>query len=83
MAGGKPGHASRFVIRHGSSDAEETPASGRYALRAGECFMLETAGGGGYGDPLARTDAAIATDLAEGYVTDAAIAADYTAIRRP
>ncbi len=72
LAGGRPGHASRFVIRHGSADAEETPASGRYALKAGESFMLETAGGGGYGDPRTRADEAIARDLAEGYVTEGA-----------
>ena len=70
LAGGQPGRASRFVIRHGGAEAEETPASGRYALKAGERFMLETAGGGGYGDPLARAEAAIARDLAEGYVTE-------------
>ncbi len=73
LAGGRPGHASRFVIRYGGEDAEETPASGRYALKAGERFMLETAGGGGYGNPRARAAGAVAHDLAEGYVTAAAI----------
>ena len=77
LAGGKPGHASRFVIRHGGPDAQETPASGRYTLKAGERFMLETAGGGGYGEPHARAGEAIARDLAEGYVTLAAVAVDY------
>ena len=73
LAGGQPGRASRFVIRHGSAEAEETPASGRYTLKTGERFMLETAGGGGYGDPGARTEAAIARDLAEGYVSEDAV----------
>ena len=77
LEGGKPGHASRFVIRHGGPDAQETPASGRYPLKAGECFMLETAGGGGYGDPHSRARQAIDRDLAEGYVTPGAVTAHY------
>jgi N-methylhydantoinase B len=69
LEGGADGHASRFVIRAGSPDEEETPASGRYALKAGEKFLLECAGGGGYGDPGRRDADALAEDIAEGRVT--------------
>ena len=34
----------------------ETPASARFEMKAGERFLLQSAGGGGYGDP-ARRDA--------------------------
>jgi N-methylhydantoinase B/oxoprolinase/acetone carboxylase alpha subunit len=37
-------------------------------MRAGERFLLQSAGGGGYGDPAARDRAALAHDSAEGYV---------------
>jgi N-methylhydantoinase B len=77
VAGGRPGGKSRFVIRVGTKDEEETPAAGRYELRAGERFMLEGAGGGGYGDPRKRDRAALARDVAEGYVTVAAAKREY------
>ena len=77
VAGGKPGSRSRFVIHLGAADERETPASGRYELRAGERFLLQSAGGGGYGDPNKRDRAALARDLAEGYVSAAAAERDY------
>ena len=72
LAGGADGRRSRFVIRYGADDEEETPPSGRFALRAGDRFLLETASGGGYGDPAGRDPEALARDVAEGYVSAAA-----------
>jgi N-methylhydantoinase B len=77
VAGGSPGSRSRFVIRAGTPEERETPASGRFELRAGERFVLQSAGGGGYGDPRKRDRAALARDRAEGYVTAAAAKRDY------
>ena len=77
VAGGKPGSRSRFVIHLGAKDERETPASGRYELRAGERFLLQSAGGGGYGDPQKRDRAALARDIAEGYVSAASAERDY------
>jgi N-methylhydantoinase B len=77
VAGGAAGGGSRFVIRSGTAQQEETPASGRYELRAGERFFLQSAGGGGYGDPKRRDRAALARDLAEGYVSADAATRDY------
>jgi N-methylhydantoinase B len=77
VAGGKPGSRSRFVIRLGAQDEQETPASGRYELRKGERFMLQSAGGGGYGDPQRRNHDALAHDRAEGYVSAASAEHDY------
>jgi N-methylhydantoinase B len=77
IAGGKPGSRSRFVIHLGAHDERETPASGRYELAAGERFMLQSAGGGGYGDPHRRDRAALQRDIAEGYVSAEAAAREY------
>ncbi len=77
LAGGKAGQGARFVIRVGSSNAYETPSSGRYEMHAGERFLLQSAGGGGYGDPGARDGAALARDVAEGYVSQDAARKDY------
>ena len=77
VAGGKPGAASRFVIRLGAKDEQETPASGRYEMHSGERFMLQSAGGGGYGEPRRRDREAVARDIAEGRVTPAGAGRDY------
>src|SRR5262249_17902807 len=77
LAGGKPGARSRFVIRPGTDQEQDTHASGRYDMKAGERFLIQTAGGGGFGDPGGRERAAVARDVAEGYVTGEGAARDY------
>ncbi len=79
LDGGKDGRASRFVIRLGGEREEETPPSGRFTLAAGDRFLLETAAGGGYGDPAMRDPSAIARDIAEGYVSRDRARRDYGA----
>jgi N-methylhydantoinase B len=77
LAGGKPGRASRFVIRLGQPQETVTPASGRFEMKAGEKFLLESAGGGGYGDPRKRDRETLARDQAEGTLTLEAVRRDY------
>ena len=77
LAGGKPGSRARFVVRLGSKQEFETKASARVEMKAGERFLLQSAGGGGYGDPRRRDPAALARDLAEGYVSPEAAKKDY------
>jgi N-methylhydantoinase B len=60
---------SRFVVRLGAADEFDAPASGRYEMRAGERFLVQTAGAGGYGEARLRERAAIDRDVAEGYVS--------------
>jgi N-methylhydantoinase B len=79
VGGGKDGTRARFVVRVGTDREYETPASARVDMRAGERFLLQSAGGGGYGDPRERDRAALAHDIAEGYVTRDAAAKDYGA----
>jgi N-methylhydantoinase B len=77
IAGGKAGRGARFVIRLGTAQEYATPSSGRYEMRAGERFLLQSAGGGGCGDPHARDRAALARDIAEGYVSADAAKNEY------
>jgi N-methylhydantoinase B len=77
VEGGKAGRGARFVIRLGTAEEYVTPSSGRYEMHAGERFLLQSAGGGGCGDPARRDGAAIAGDLAEGYVTAGGAKDDY------
>jgi N-methylhydantoinase B len=76
VAGGKPGGRARFVVRLGTPEEYDTGASGRYDMKAGERFLLQSAAGGGYGDPRKREEDSIARDLAEGYVTREGTAKD-------
>jgi N-methylhydantoinase B len=69
VAGGKDGQRARFVVKLGTPQEYETPASARVEMQAGERFLLQSAGAGGYGDPGKRDSAAVARDVAEGYVT--------------
>jgi len=78
LAGGKVGCGARFVIRVGTAQEAPMP-SGRYEMQAGERFLLQSAGGGGYGDPRQRDAAALARDMAEGYVSAAGAKKDYNA----
>jgi len=51
-AGGKPGRTARFAVEH--TDGSETRLSSKTVagrLRKGEALWIETAGGGGWGDP--------------------------------
>jgi len=61
-----------FVVRDGRELKFATPGKvGGFALRAGDVVVLQSAGGGGYGDPLRRPAAQVADDVREGYVTEA------------
>jgi N-methylhydantoinase B len=69
VAGGNEGSRARFVVRVGTPEEFETPASARVEMKTGERFLLQSAGGGGYGDPNKRDPGAITRDVAEGYVS--------------
>ena len=77
LNGGQSGSRARFVIKLGTGEERETGASGRYDMKAGERFLLQTAGGGGYGDPSKRAREAVLQDIAEGYVSRDAAAKLY------
>ncbi|MFF5259340.1 hydantoinase B/oxoprolinase family protein [Actinomadura viridis] len=69
-AGGEPGRAGGYYRerRDGTREPLGTKAT-RQPLAAGEALVVETSGGGGYGDPAERGEAALRRDLADGRVT--------------
>lgn len=76
--GGKDGRCARLVRNFGQCDEEALPSKvSRIVMQAGDSMRLETAGGGGYGEPAKRSPEALAKDLADGKITPAAARRDY------
>ncbi len=76
-AGGEPGRCGDALV---NPDADATRLAARASditLSRGDVVRLDTPGGGGVGDPLARDPAAVLTDVLDGYVTPAAAEAVY------
>jgi N-methylhydantoinase B len=69
VCGGGSGAPNRFYVRRGEAAIEPSPLPGKvsgFPLLVGDVVVMETSGGGGYGDPLERDPAAVARDVAEG-----------------
>jgi N-methylhydantoinase B len=64
--GGGPGAPARVYIKNGP----ELRGMGRELIPAGQTMVLETAGGGGRGDPQRRDPAAAEVDRMNGLVSD-------------
>jgi N-methylhydantoinase B len=77
IAGGKEGGRNRFVLNPGTLREQDVATQGRYELAKGDTFDLQSAGGGGYGDPKKRDRATVARDIAEGYVSREAAEREY------
>jgi len=78
VAGGGEGGLARLV-RNAGTETEEILES-KFAglvLAAGETIRIETAGGGGYGNPARRSPSALAADIADGVVTHTAAVEAY------
>jgi N-methylhydantoinase B len=57
------------TLRMHAIDGEAVHAKGRNELAPGQRMCIIEAGGGGYGDPKVRAPAAIAEDVAQGFVS--------------
>ena len=59
-----------YMHRDGENIPFPTPGKvGGHSLNAGEVIVLQSAGGGGYGDPVERDPEAVLEDVSEGYVS--------------
>jgi len=73
LCGGKPGGAAEISFGDGSRPHPKS----RTIVKPGTRLILGYAGGGGFGDPLARCRDAVRADVRDGYVSRAAAKADY------
>jgi N-methylhydantoinase B len=71
VAGGRSGYPNRFVVLRDGKTVDSSPIPGKvsgFALKANDLVRIETAGGGGFGDPLDRSYARIERDCRDGYL---------------
>jgi N-methylhydantoinase B len=71
-AGGQDGATARTIINRADGRQETVPSKLVTTLRAGDRVVLETAGGGGYGEPSRRDPELVRLDLADGKISDRA-----------
>jgi len=69
LAGGGEGAKARSLIRRADGRLEGIPSKIVTTLRKGDRVIVETAGGGGYGDARERTAARVEADVRDGKVS--------------
>jgi N-methylhydantoinase B len=72
VAGALAGAPNRFYVRRAGAVVEPSPVPGKvsaFPLVEADVVVMESSGGGGFGDPLERDLERIAADLAEGVVS--------------
>jgi N-methylhydantoinase B len=72
VSGGLSGAPNRFFVIRDGREVEPSPLPGKvsgFPLRAGDLVVMESSGGGGYGEPLERDPLEVARDVAQGLVS--------------
>jgi N-methylhydantoinase B len=69
LFGGKDAAPFRITLNPGTPRERDVKGKETMKLAQGDLVLLETCGGGGYGDPAERPAASRETDRREGYVT--------------
>jgi N-methylhydantoinase B len=71
LFGGLPGTTARFVLDEGTESEQILSSKTTYIpLKSGTVVSLQSAGGGGYGNPKDRDQSAVRADLRNGYITE-------------
>jgi N-methylhydantoinase B len=85
VCGGAAGATNRFWVRRHGERVQPSALPGKvsgFPLERDDVLLMESSGGGGFGDPLERDPARVAADVGEGYVTAAAAEAIYGVVLR-
>jgi N-methylhydantoinase B len=70
LGGGSAVPVGSHVVRGGRELRFDTPGKvSGFRMKAGDLLVLQSAGGGGYGDPLERDPERVLADLRAGYVS--------------
>ncbi|MFP6746832.1 MAG: hydantoinase B/oxoprolinase family protein [Alphaproteobacteria bacterium] len=76
LFGGQPGALGETLLKP-DGNAEPLHSKGMYELKRGDVVSFRLSGAGGYGPVAERDPAAVAADLADGYVTEEGARDDY------
>jgi N-methylhydantoinase B/oxoprolinase/acetone carboxylase alpha subunit len=68
LAGGGDGALARSLIRRAGGGEEVIPSKITTKLGKGDRLVIETAGGGGYGDPRRRPSERLEADIRNGKI---------------
>jgi N-methylhydantoinase B len=77
LFGGRGAVGPDVVVNPGRPDERHVLKVNALPLEAGSVVVLETGGGGGFGDPLERDSERVRVDVVDGYVTPVAAERDY------
>lgn len=72
VAGACAGAGNKFVVIRQGEQVQASPIPGKVAafpLLYGDIVRMQTAGGGGWGDPSQREPASVAADVAQGFTS--------------
>ena len=69
LAGGKPASGPRYRVMRSNGEEITLSARSSVVLNTGDRLSIETAGGGGWGDPLKRAKSAVLADIKEGLIS--------------
>jgi N-methylhydantoinase B len=73
LAQGRDGTANYVEILRGDGTQERLTVATHRPVRRGDVVRIVTGNGGGYGDPAARSRAAVEADLRDGYIAETAV----------
>jgi N-methylhydantoinase B len=77
LQGGKPGGASATWIIGPDGNKKELPTKTTSQVEPGTHIVLQTAGGGGFGDPATRDPQCVSKDVVEGMISVERAAVEY------
>ena len=78
LSGGMSGAPNRVMLLRADGQTESFQnGKVRVHLAAGDAFVIEAGGGGGFGDPRDRASASVLADVRAGYVSPIAAVRDY------
>ncbi len=83
LQGGRPGRPSQNYLVTPAGEMRRLPAKVTMTMQRGEVFRHEQAGGGGWGDPLARDPELVLRDVRNELVSPAAARDDYGVVIDP